>query len=268
MNAWVNIEISPDNTEIRQIDKYEKKLATLSPDIQKIRELITRLELCHFKSKQHVTYIKESITTLKPVINLEQIGTHHVSKGKKAIKLDTTGRSILGLKYIEALTYWLNNTSETNQSEYDDKTLEKKIHSWLGQKTPDKEKLVKLVIARITGDWETYEILEKGEKHKGLIFQACRIDTCHYTFPNNLDLLLKGIGNLNPYPEFEGCGSYSKEIKNSAKDEFLALNHRLEELLSFSNPNIDTMITIWLTACLAKTIKEQVGLETPLKIIT
>ena len=51
MNAWSNIEISPQDPEIIEIGKLEKTQGNISKNVRKIRELITRFEVCHFNTK-------------------------------------------------------------------------------------------------------------------------------------------------------------------------------------------------------------------------
>jgi len=107
MDAWSNIEISPDDPEIIAIDELEKALGDLPLHIRNIRELITRFEMCHFKYQQHCRYLKESNACLYPVKNCSRIGTNHISNGEKAPRRETTGRSTAGQRYIKALNKWL-----------------------------------------------------------------------------------------------------------------------------------------------------------------
>jgi hypothetical protein len=54
MKAWSNIQISPQDPEIVKINNLENNLGELPDKINKIRELITRFEVCHFKYQQHI----------------------------------------------------------------------------------------------------------------------------------------------------------------------------------------------------------------------
>lgn len=49
MNPWSNIETSAQDTEIAEVNKLETTLGDIPPPVRKIRELITRFEVCHFK---------------------------------------------------------------------------------------------------------------------------------------------------------------------------------------------------------------------------
>ena len=91
MNAWSNIEISPQDSEIIEIDKIERILGDIPENVQKIRELITRFEVCHFKYRQHYKNIRNSVQNLKPVQEPGKIGANHLSKGDLAWKNDKTG---------------------------------------------------------------------------------------------------------------------------------------------------------------------------------
>ena len=116
MNAWSNIEVSSQDSEIIEIDKLEEALGKLSENIQNIRELITRFEVCHFKYQQHFEHIKTSISNLEPSVPPNHIGAHHISKGINVIKNDKTGRSTLGQQYVHSLLNWLDDHSQKNSN--------------------------------------------------------------------------------------------------------------------------------------------------------
>jgi len=73
MNSWTNIEIGPNDPEISQIDGFE---------------------ICHFKYKQHISCIKDSIINLKPTIIAEDIGKNHVRHGDHVWEKDESGSPI------------------------------------------------------------------------------------------------------------------------------------------------------------------------------
>ena len=68
MNAWSNIEILPQDSEIIEINKFEKTLGDIPVHDQQIRELITRFEVCHFKYQQHFRNIKKSINIVCTIV--------------------------------------------------------------------------------------------------------------------------------------------------------------------------------------------------------
>jgi hypothetical protein len=264
MNAWSNIEISPRDTEITIIDNLEKSLGDLPQSIHNIRQLITRFEVCHFKYKAHLKKIRDSIASLEPDVDTAKIGINHIQHGEHTWYKDKTGKSLPGQQYVWALKAWLNENGIFS-GRYDRK-LGQRIHKWLGEKNPDKDRLVRLLLARLTWDWESYEKYQYGGKFKDIEFQACRMDICHYAFPENLNVLLQGMGQMKAVDEktFEGCGSYTAEIKAYLEKEFLNLNETLRTIHAKNALPANDLIRIWLTACLAKTIKENVNCAIPI----
>ena len=128
---------------------------------------------------------------------------------------------------------------------------------------PEFKKIFKPILS---WDWKTYEKLQYAGKFKDIEFQASRMDICHYAFPENLNLLIKGIGQMKALAEqgFEGCGSYNTDIRTFLEKEFLDLNDMLKSLKNKSEQNKDDLIKAWLVACLAKTIKENINISIPI----
>jgi len=264
MEAWSNIEISPHDPEIIEIDKFETTLGKLPIPVRQIRELITGFEICHFKYQQHLKYIKESILFLKPNIELKVIGSNHIRQGEKAWEKDKTGRSLTGQQYIWATRNWLDVKGEVQDQVSKNLELNQKVSQWLGQKSSEKERLVRLLIARLTWDWKSYEELVSGDENDVLEYQVCRMDICHYTFPENMDSIIQAVGKMKPVEAFAGCGSYNQDIKNFLKKEISELNKNLDSYFNLKNrSNKNEQVKVWLIACLIKTLKEQVGLKTP-----
>ncbi len=263
MNAWSNISISPQDTEIIKIDNLEAKLGKLSDNVNKIRDLITRHEACHFKYQQHIKIIKDSIINLEPSVDSNKIGLNHVQHGENAWEKDTTGKSYLGQQYIWSIKVWLNDIPQKEIPDKYDKQLNHKIKKWLGDKNTDKIRLVRLLLARLTWDWKLYEELQHGGEYQNLELQICRMDICHYAFPTNLDRLLQGIGEMRPIEKHEGCGSFNNNIQRFIEKELSALNNLLKSLYNDKEPDEKQLIKAWLVACLIKTLKEQVELSKP-----
>ena len=257
MCVWSNIEISPQDSEILDIDKFEKKLGEVSKNVRQIRELIRRFEICHFKYKEHLKQIKDSIQNLKSNVDPVNIGAHHISKGKEASKNDNTGRSLIGQKYLHSLMNWLGDNLENTYWINDE--LNTQVKKWLGDKNQNKERFVRLLIARLIWDWEGYKEFQQSGEYKELEFQICRMDICHYAFPRHLDLLLQAIGRMQSIENFEGCGSFNIEIKKYIEGQFLLLYDYIKSNIKNKlEPN--EKIQLWLTASLAKVLKEQVSL--------
>ena len=266
MDAWSNIQISLQDPEIVRINNLEKRLGKLPDKVNKIRELITRFEVCHFKYRQHLRKIRDSIIALEPKVNTNKIGINHIRHGESVLNNDATGKSLTGQQYVWAMKEWLSENLPSEISDNYDKKLRQQVREWLGDKHPDKIRLVRLVLARLTWDWKSYDELQHGREFKEMELQACKIDICHYAFPQNLNLLLKGIGQMKAVEEkkFEGCGSYNIDIKTYLENEFFDLDNMLKSLKTGSSTSKKDLIRAWLIACLAKTIKENINIPIPI----
>ena len=264
MNPWSNIEISHDDPEIIQINKLETALGKIPENVYQIRELISGFEVCHFKYHQHISYIKKSIKNLKPNIVLEDIGKNHIRHGAEVLDKDKSGRSLSGQIYVLSLKKWLDDTEQEDDPDLNEELLQK-ITKYLGDRDSEKERLVRLLIARLKWDWKLYESLLKDNANKELENQVCRIDICHYNFPNIIDSVIIGIGQLKPVDSFEGCGSFTSNIKSAIKVEFDLLTDTMEELIARKESDNRSKMSAWLYFCLAKTLKEQVGLKQSLQ---
>ena len=267
MDPWSNIETSTQDTEIAVVNKLEITLGNIPHSIREIRELITRFEVCHFKYQQHLKYIHDSILNLDPATDSNKIGANHISKGENAWINDKTGRSLLGQQYLWALNNWLSKRDQRKMPKDHDLSLDLKISKWLGDKTSDKERIIRLLIARLTYDWESYEKLQQGGQFKDIDYQVCRMDICHYAFPSHLNTVIQAIGKMKATKNFEGCGSYNSEIKTFIKEIFLELYSTIQDMSKPDNTQIQSkndQFRIWLYLCLAKTIKEQTGITDPL----
>lgn len=261
MEPWSNIEIASDDPEILKINKFEKLLGDIPPNVLQIRELITGFEVCHFKYQQHIKYIKTSIATLKPNIELQRIGAHHIRQAEVEWMKDSTGRSQTGQQYLRAIEAWIKKNPEAERSEGSHDQFENKIWEWLGEKDPEKERLTRLLVARLKWDWESYEKLLKGDDKDELEYQVCRMDICHYTFPENMDRIIQAIGKRQPVKDFEGCGSYNSEIKSYIEKEVKSLNDQIKSFELEKELEKEQLARIWLLSSLIKTIKEQAGLK-------
>ncbi len=216
--------------------------------------------MCHFKYQEHFKHIKDSILNIKPYVSPIHIGANHISKGKDVLNRDKTRRSILGQQYINSLMKWLGHYSHENSNHYNN-ALNQRITKWLRDKNPDKERLVRLLIARLTWDWKAFEEYQQKGEYKELELQACRMDICHYAFPEHLELLLQGIGRMEAVDDFEGCGSFNNDIKTYVEKQFLLLCDYMKFNINKKRLKENEKIRLWLIACLAKTLKEQVGLK-------
>ena len=266
MNAWINIEVLPNDEEIAAIDQMEQALGNIPKRIHQIRELITRFESCHFKYQQHYRHIVESIAMLSPVVRVSKIGSNHPSHGGNAWRNDTTGRSRIGQQYIEALHSWLDEDSSHNGGVPGQETLKlrQRVNVWLGDRNEERVGLVRMLLARLFG--QSVEDYRRGGALSELEYQVERTDICNYAFPQNIERLIRGIGKLEPVKAFAGCGTFDVETKSSISKEF----SKLCEWLKTDTPGNDlglgekVPMKVWLVACLAKTLKESIHLNYPL----
>lgn len=151
-----------------------------------------------------------------------------------------------------------------------DISLDLKISKWLGSKTPNKERIVRLLNTRLTYNWESYEKLQQGGQLKELELQTCKMDICHYAFPNHLNSLIQAIGKMQSHKDIEGCGSYTSEIRMFITRKFSEIVTSIIEIVkdkAFLNQNKNDQFRIWLYLCLAKTIKEQTSITDSLPTI-
>lgn len=154
MSAWSNIQFPPGDVEISAIDELEKALGAYPENVRQVRELITRFEVCHFKYRQHLEKIRKSINDLHPVVDPANIGRNHIQHGDKAWESDKTGRSFMGQQYLWVLHNWLADNLMNKPPEYNDQ-LAKQVESWLGERNSEKDKMVRLLLARLTWDLNT-----------------------------------------------------------------------------------------------------------------
>ncbi len=262
MDSWRNIIISKDDPEIIEINKSENELEVVSTAVGAVRQLITKFEICHFKYEIHYDYILRSIEFLSPFVDPDSIGSSHPRKGSDSWKKNKTERSRTAQIYIDAIILWLNPKSLTGFDSHIRVIQIMKAHvtKMLDERNNEKERLVELLIKRLL--WRPIERHSLGVQLDRLQDQIERTDICHYTFPDNIERVLAGIGSLAPAKDFQGCGSYNNSIKWQISMRFLQLCKwingepgYLDRVLGKRNN-----MKIWLAACLVKTLKEQVGL--------
>ena len=263
MKPWANIGFGQPDSEIIDIYRIEQRIGSLPKVARDIRNLITRLEICHFKFEHHVLKIIEAIGRMELDIDSVLIGRAHPKCGEDAWKDDKTGRSRKGQEYILILQAWVaeKKIEEDDRNSIPEKLLEE-VYSSLGKRSNYKEALVKALLDRLLWNFETErKVLEKH--FRDLIYQIDRTDICHYTFPENIENTIKAIGELKPTPGFKGCGSHDEEHRILALHYVMELNAWLHEEISETGSILGekTLLKEWLVACLGKTIKELAWIE-------
>ena len=66
---------------------------------------------------------------------------------------------------------------------------------------------------------------------------------------------------MEPIDNFEGCGSFNADIKIYIDKKFSISCDYLKSNARKKHPVKDENVKLWLFACLAKTLNEQVGLK-------
>ncbi|WP_406661459.1 hypothetical protein V7O66_02750 [Methanolobus sp. ZRKC3] len=262
LEPWANIGIESPDSEILQIYRLEQRIGTLSNETKEIRNLITRLEICHFKFERHIFRIIESIGRENVDFNLDSIGSSHPKCGKNAWRADKTGRSRKGQEYIWVLQMWLGVLPAEKDPRGIPISLFEEVYSSLGERDRYKEALVSALLNRLLWNFKTERKI-LPEELENLISQIDRTDICHYAFPENIKKTIKAIGELNSSPDFEGCGSYDERCRQIALHYFTDLNYWLQGGMSETGRMLGerTLLKKWLVVCLAKTIKELAGIR-------
>lgn len=262
LEPWANIGIEQPDSEILKIYRLEQRIGTLPQEIEDIRNLITRLEICHFKFERHVLRIIESIGRMKVDFDPDSIGSAHPKCGENAWRADKTGRSRKGQEYIWVLQIWLAGEQPPERDPRGiPRSLFEEVYNSLGERDKHKEALVSALLDRLLWNFET-ERKTSPEEFENLFYQIDRTDICHYAFPENFKKTIETIGELNSSPDFEGCGSSDEEHREIALYYFMDLAAWLQGGMSETGRMLGkrTLLKEWLVVCLAKTIKELAGI--------
>lgn len=263
LEPWANIGIEQPDSEILKIYLLEQRIGTLPQEIEDIRNLITRLEICHFKFERHVLRIIESIGRMKVDFDPDSIGSAHPKCGENAWRADKTGRSRKGQEYIWVLQKWLTGEQPPERDPRGiPRSLFEEVYNSLGERDKHKEALVSALLDRLLWNFET-ERKASPEEFENLFYQIDRTDICHYAFPENIKKTIETIGELNSSPDFEGCGSSDEEHREIAQYYFIDLTAWLQGGMSETGRMLGkrTLLKEWLVVCLAKTIKELAGIN-------
>lgn len=260
---WRNCALEADS-EILRIDEMENGLGPLSPNLCRIRELISSLELCHHKSERWIHNI------------LEAIGQGETTKG---LGTRPTGQlhSAEGIwqNACGALSAWCAGSSSTSISFSIGTLPAAQLLQGLGERSALKEWQVQRVIDKIRsvihwpqaddGPTANYEWLLLGggeyecayrndcparyKEHEEFWLMTVRTiihDThhgqetklslglaidmlwpCHWNFVGNLQIVLDAIGGcLSSEKPFTACGRNITSIPN--KERLGAICHTLK----------------------------------------
>jgi hypothetical protein len=230
---------------------------------EEIHELIAKFEVCNVKYQQYLERLKRSDSRSHPIDDLHMPNLKPDSKNEVGWRKDKTGRCLMGQQYLWALLNWLTDYPSVDASDYFNNNLSRQVLYWLGDKNPEKEKIVRLLIAGMTSDWYSYKRLQHGIKNKKLKYEISRIDIFNYTFPDYLDNLIINIGDIKPDMEPGEYGKVTTDTKTIIEDEFIVLcNYLKSKNFSIDHLNLskNEVLQLWLIASLTKSLKGKVGL--------
>jgi len=239
---WRNCAQQADS-EILNIDMMEDEIVPLAPNIARIRELISSLELCHHKAERWVYNI------------IEAIGAGETPKGPgRRSPGQQHPAEILRQSSCTALSAWCAGNPSTKVELSIDTVPASQLLSCLGERSPLKEWQVQRVIEKIRaeihwpqslddpsvqyvwiilggGEYEStyrHECPVRYEEHEDFWLRTVRtfihdnvsgheakfslgfaIDMlwpCHWNFVENLQIVLAAIGgDLYPEKVFAAC---------------------------------------------------------------
>ena len=266
MDEWSNIYLTHPDEELKRIYRMERKACPIPHKAKIIRNLITRLEVCHFKLERHIMKIIESIGQMNPELDPDTIGHSHPKAGEDAWRKDSTGRSRRGQEFIRILQMWFEGAHYPEENSRGiPRSLLWKVYDDLGAQNDTKSTLISALLDRLLWKFEE-DRRQIPEEFAELREQIDRTDICHYSFPANVERMICAIGRLEPVSDFEGCGSFDNERRRLAEEYF----HALCTWLLAKKSSLDTQLgnrtpaKEWLAACLAKTLKDHIGLEEPM----
>jgi hypothetical protein len=184
---------------------------------------------------------------------------------RNRVRKDKTGRYLLGQQYVWALINWLADYPSLSLSGFFTNEIYTNVSTWLGNRSPQKEKLIRILVAKFTHDWKSLKKFNHNSKNKELAYFANSMEIWHYTFPKKLDMLLQDIGKMEAENN-DPHGNYTidKDVITNIENEFAVLCNLMNSGSEFnyigSAEKID-LINNWLIASITKTLKDQTGIS-------
>ncbi|MEX0320527.1 MAG: hypothetical protein AB3N63_00055 [Puniceicoccaceae bacterium] len=234
---WNNCEVDQEaDEEIAAINQLEERISPISPDVEKIRELIGTLEMCHHKAERWVENIIEAIATGKTekgmgsrpagqVHPVEEVSKKAIGAlsawvaGSEAEAIELEIGEIPASRLLECLG------ERTVLNEWQVMRVVEKIRSWtdLPSSLRDPSTQYVWLVYGTDGCPDQYKEHEEFWHQtvqttpfpdlKGLNGEpfslGLAIDllwTCHWKFVENLQIVLEVIGGTySGYPPFAAC---------------------------------------------------------------
>jgi len=252
LGPWANIGLAEPDDEVAALWEWEQRLEWPPSSAQITRELISRLQICHFKFPRHVGKIIEAIGAMRSPVDPDQIGRTHPRYGPQASQADAAGRSSEAERFIAALEIWLaGHPPRTSVGEV--------ITAALGDRSHLKEQLVSALSRQLRRQHRAGDL---GPELGSWDYQIRCTHQCHHTFPQNVHRILEAIGRGEPVEEFEGCGTFDAEhlavACQTIQDLEAWLSHGAGPLGPELGPSVPAKV--WLSRCLRYTL---IGQTTP-----
>ena len=287
--CWNNCRLNPDDNEIRGIDAMEDLLSPLSPELKRIRNLITSLEMCHHKAERWVSLIIEAIATgatskgpgtrtkdsRHPVEDVWKTCTRLLSAWRNGLTIPDAGEEAGGVRAQDIVAV-LGEPTDLRKWQVD--RVIDKIESYLEPSTRYVEIVENVEHLAYTSELRRMTmsavIRDQVDGEPAEISLAAAIDHlegCHWDFVGNLMLVLHAIGgNLAPSRPYATCGRNIKlsPLRPRMKEASKALRTFWDDSYTGLDANVAIVLPLeritpekrWLAASLDKTIRLQFGL--------
>ena len=268
---WRNCAQEADS-EILDIDRMEDDIKPIAPNVSRIRELISTVELCHHKAERWVYNI------------IEAIGSGQTTKG---LGTRSVGQSHpvehVWQNACDALSAWCAGCPSTSLDLSVGAVPASQLLACVGERSPLKEWQIQRVVERIRsfigwprsaddivarygwilergGEYESKHRIECPDRYKehedfwsatvqttihntadgseGNLSLAVAIDLlmpCHWNFLENLEIVLGAIGgDLQPTKPFFACSMSQKSVP--IRDRMKIVSNTLRAFCGGSEP--------------------------------
>jgi hypothetical protein len=288
MEEWASAGWREPDEEIRRLHARRLALGELPPDAVIMRQVMSGLEICHYRWEQHVENLIRSIAA----------GGLVSEWGSKRPEREERLRA-----YHSAVKAWYSGKSEEEARAADPEAAKimARVYDSLGAPNEAKKALVKIMLTGAEGraaehllekgDWGAQALVggapptpgpgEEQPKMMGeyitlhLTQQGFVPNPCHITFFENYEALLESIGEGEMVEWFKGCGiqGVPPEVRKNADGYVAGLLAWLKgekrapagagEKAEFVMKTLEGVerdpLRVWLAGCLLKSICGHLG---------
>ncbi len=96
--------------------------------------------------------------------------------------------------YLQAMHHWLSDHSIARPDDQMDENFRLHVHACLGRKSSEKERLVRILIARLTSDYYSMKKLRGLVADKKTIYRIEQLDIFSGDFQRQTEMVLMDIG--------------------------------------------------------------------------